>query len=208
VDRQPNGRFVNATGRPEFIEALEYIVRLLNEGLIMPRPEDANWNWHVAAFADGRVATRIEPVWARNSLQTMPDDWGMVMFPRGPRVNDFVVFASEHVLVIPATSSQAEVEKTFAAIDLWNRPIDNSPYAWQNPHWPLFRDTRAVTETLAIIRDPARARFQHHLMIPGLNRGDIAWSIWYIEGNPGQLVEAISAQWNAIIDDLNFDLGL
>ena len=211
VARDANGRFVNATTRPEFLEALEFIVSIWNERLMMPRPDGAGWDWAYSAFVDGRVAMVVAPVWARDSFGHMTDDWGMVMFPMGPRVNDFVVFTQEHVLVIPYSFPPDQVQRIVSAVNLWFTPADRSPYAWQDGLWHLFRDSRAVTETMSIIRDPRRSIVQYHRFIPGLERGQIAWGLWDNEEdpanlNPSTLVEAVYLSWNALLADLNADL--
>jgi len=203
VGRDANGRFYNATGRPEFLAALQFAMRLRDEGVMMPPPEGGHWTWYQAMFTDGVVAMRVEPLYVRNNLQGMTDDWGMVMFPMGPNRNNFTVYSFENILVIPSTFPPDEVSRIVHAIDLWYRPVDESPYAWQDGLWHLFRDARAVTETMAIIRDPSLAMWQYHIMIPGLQRGHIAWEMWWHDGDPAQLVEAVSLAWNALIADAN-----
>ena len=206
VDRDSNGRFVNATTRPEFVEALEFALSLWHERLMLMQPEGANWDWNFAAFMDGRVAMLVAPMWVRDSLMAMTDDWGMVMFPRGPRMSDYAVFTTEHVLVIPAGTPPDQVQRITSAVNLWFTPVDTSPYAWQDALWHVFRDSRAVTETMAIVRDPRRAMVQYHRFIPGLERGHIAWNMWYNEGDPSQLIEEVYLAWNALIADVNADL--
>jgi len=206
VTRNAQGRFVNSSGSPAFLEALNFFIRLRDEGVMMPEPEGANWDWYQSVFMDGRSAFMVEPLWRRQDLYNMQDDWGMVLFPMGPRVSDFVVFTSSHVLVVPAGTAPPDVERLFAAMNLWFRPVDTGPTAWQEGLWDIFRDTRAVTETMAIILNPARHQTQYHRMVPGLQRGQITYGIWYNEGDASQLVEAVGPQWNALINDLNGDL--
>jgi len=203
VGRDRSGRFYNATGRPEFLESLQFIMRLRDEGLMMPPPEGAHWTWYQAAFTDGRVAMRADPEYVRNDLQGMADDWGMVMFPMGPRRNNFTVFGFENIYVVPSTFDRDRVARIVEAVDLWYRPVDENPYAWQDEFWHVFRDARAVTETMAIIRNPALQQFAYWTMIPGLQRGHIAWEMWWHDGDPAQLVEAVSLAWNALIADAN-----
>jgi len=200
------GRFYNATNNPAFLEALQFAMRLRDEGVMMPPPEGAHWTWYQAAFSDGLVAMAVEPLHVRGNLQGMTDDWGMVMFPMGPRVSDFVVYVYENVIVVPSTFSPDEVRRIVTAIDLWERPVDESPYAWQDGLWHLFRDPRAVTETMAIIRDPRLVQWQYHVMIPGLNVGGITWQLYWHDGEAAQLIEAVSLAWNALIADANAGL--
>jgi ABC-type glycerol-3-phosphate transport system substrate-binding protein len=203
VGRDANGRFYNTTGRPEFLEAMQYALQLSNEGLMLPQPPGAVWDWAYTAFSDGRVAMLVAPIWARDMLQGMSDDWGMVMFPMGPRVNDYVVFTLSHLLVIPSTFTTAQVQTIVSAVDGWFKPVDTSPYAWKDSLWHVFRDSRAVDETMEIVRDHRRSLVQYHRFISGLERGHIAWQMWYYEGDPAQLIESVTPSWNALINDMN-----
>ncbi|MDR3020216.1 MAG: extracellular solute-binding protein, partial [Treponema sp.] len=110
------GKFLNATNTPAFIEALQFAIRLNNEGVMKPRPEPSNWDWYKSEFIDGNVAMRIEESYVWNELGNMRDDWGVVLFPKGPRERNYRVFTRENVLVIPATYKADEVDKIMYAL--------------------------------------------------------------------------------------------
>lgn len=203
VVRDSTGRFVNATNRPEFMEALQFTIRLNNEGVMKPRPEGTNWDWHKAEFADGNVAMRIDESYVWGELQNMRDDWGIVLFPKGPRSPTPRVFTRENVLVVPATFSLEQVDQIMYALSLWYTPITDD---WKSGWYNTFRDSRAVDETLALIRDTSLHIHKNFVLIPGLNRGNIAWEMWFHEGDPAQLVERVSANWNSLIQDVNEQL--
>jgi ABC-type glycerol-3-phosphate transport system substrate-binding protein len=201
VDRASNGRLVNATNRPEFVEAVRYYMRLRDEGVMKPKPEGAAWNWHIPEFNDGRVAMRIDQQYlATNDLRNMRDDWGMVLPPKGPRSRNYVVFNDENVMVIPARTPDAQVDAILWAVQTWLTPVDSD---WRLGEYPNYRDRRAVDETIALIRNQSLWQWKYHLHVPGLNRGAIAWEIWWHDGEPAQLIEAVSQSWNALIDDAN-----
>jgi multiple sugar transport system substrate-binding protein len=205
VDKDPKtGKFVNATGRPEFLEALQYAIRLNNEGVLKPRPENSNWDWYKSEFIDGKVAMRIDESYIANSdsveLNRMKDDWGMVLFPKGPKSPTYRVFSRDNLMVIPATYKPAEVEKILWAVALWYTPADDD---WKSGQYNYFRDSRAVDETLALVRDPKLAMIKYHTYINGLERGDIAWEMWYHDGEPAQLIEKVSQDWNTKIAEAN-----
>ena len=200
IDRDASGKFVNATGRPEFLEALQFAMKLRNEGILMPRPEISNWDWYQSQFTNGKVAIRIEPQYVAGQLSNMKDDWGMVLFPKGPKAKDYTVYTDENVFVIPSTYKRDQVEKILYAVRLWYAPLDDD---WKSNLYHVYRDTRAVDETVAMIRNPKNQVWKNHLFIPGLERGDIAWAIWWFEGEPAQLVESVSQSWNALINDAN-----
>ena len=202
VDRDRNGKLVNATRRPEFIEALRFYMALRDEGVLKPKPEGAPWNWHIPEFNDGKVAMRIDQQYIVSELRTnMRDDWGVVLPPKGPRSQNYVVFASENVMVIPHRGfTDAQVDALLWAFQAWETPIDAN---WQTGQYAYYRDRRAVDETLALIRDQRLWQWKYHLHVPGLNRGGIAWEIWWHDGEPAQLVESVSQSWNALIADAN-----
>jgi len=206
VDKDPKtGKFVNATNRPEFLEALQFAIRLKTEGVLKPRPDGSNWDWYKSEFIDGRVAMRVDESYVANSssveLDKMKDDWGMVLFPRGPKSPTVRAYSRDNLMVIPATYKPAEVEKILWAVALWNTPADNN---WKAGQYNFFRDPRAVDETLALVRDPKIAMIKYFSYINGLERGDIAWNMWFLDGKqPAQLIEEVSQDWNTKIAEAN-----
>ena len=205
IARDASGRFVNATNRPEFLQALQFGRRLLDEGVMMPRPEISNWDWFAPMFKDGKVAMMIHEQYMAQELRDMTDDWGFVLFPKGPRVNDYRFSTDENVMIIPGSYSAAEAERIMHAVILWYTPIDDDPNAWKDDQYSIYRDSRAVDETLNMIRNSGTrySSLKNYLYIPGLERGDIAWQMWWYEGDPAQLVEAVAPAWNALINDAN-----
>ncbi|MDR1836552.1 MAG: extracellular solute-binding protein [Treponema sp.] len=204
VDRDARtGRLVNATGRPEFAEAINFFMRLKNEGVLMDRPDGSNWDWHMPAFVDGKAAMLIDNQYkATGDLRSMRDEWGMVLPPKGPRSRNYVVFSDENVMVIPAEGfTDAQVDAILWAVQSWQTPVDTD---WKIGQYPNYRDRRAVDETVALIRNQSLWKWKYHLHVPGLNRGQgLAWDLWFHDGDPAQLTEAISQTWNALIADAN-----
>jgi multiple sugar transport system substrate-binding protein len=206
VDKDPKtGKFVNATNRPEFLEALQYAITLKNEGVLKPRPDGSNWDWYKSEFIDGKVAMRVDESYVANSdsaeLTKMKDDWGMVLFPKGPKSTTYRVYSRDNLMVIPATYKPAEVEKILWAVALWYTPVDDN---WKAGQYSFFRDPRAVDETLVLARDPKLAMIKYFSYINGLERGDIAWNMWWLDGKqPAQLIEEVSQDWNTKIAEAN-----
>ncbi|MCL2442049.1 MAG: extracellular solute-binding protein [Treponema sp.] len=204
VDRDRNGMLTLATNRPAFVEAVQFYMRLRDEGIMKPKPEGDNvpWNWHIPEFNDGRVAMRIDQQYVAGELRNnMRDDWGMVLPPKGPRVRNYVVFNDENVMVIPARGfSDAQVDAIVWAVQSWVTPVDTN---WRLAEYPNYRDRRAVDETVALIRDQRLWQWKYHLHVPGFNRGGIAWEIWWHDGEPAQLIEAVSQSWSNLIADAN-----
>jgi len=205
VNKDPKtGLLYNTSNRPEFIEAVRFYMQLRDEKVMKPKPpgDKTPWNWHIPEFNDGKVAMRIDQQYlATNDLRNMKDDWGMVLPPKGPRSKNYVVFNDENVRVIPAKGyTDAQVDAIIWAYQAWVTPPDDN---WRAAEYPNYRDRRAVDETIALIRDQKLWQWKYHLHVPGLNRGGIAWEIWYHDGEPAQLVETVSNNWNALIADAN-----
>jgi len=167
----------------------------------MDRPQGSEWNWHIPAFNDGKVAMRIDQQYiCHNDLQNMKDDWGMVLPPKGDRAKDYTVFTDENVMVVPSIYNRDQVDAIMWAVQAWLTPIDNN---WKAPLLQMYRDRRAIDETWELIRNPSLNVWKFHQHVPGLNRGGIAWEIWYHDGQAAQLIEAVTPQWNALIQDAN-----
>jgi len=205
VDKDPKtGKFVFAADRPEFLEAMQYALRLDAEGVLKQRPDGTNWDWYKSEFVDGKVAMRIDESYIAmgdaTELTRMKDDWGMVLFPKGPKSSTYRVYSRDNLMVIPATYKPAEVDKILWAVSLWYTPVDDD---WKSGMYSYFRDSRAVDETLEYVHDPQLQMIKYFSYINGLERGNIAWEMWYHEGEPAQLVESVSQDWNTKIDEAN-----
>jgi ABC-type glycerol-3-phosphate transport system substrate-binding protein len=200
VDRDASGKFVNASNRPEFIEALQFCLKLREMGVMMPRPEGSNWNWAFSAFTDGNIAMLTTPEWVCGSLAAMADDWGYVLPPKGPRAKDYIFGQDENVTIIPSTYKGETLDMIVSALNLWYTPVSDD---WKAGLWSSYRDRRAVEETMAMIRGPGRGVFRNYMMIPGFETGDLMWQLWWWDGEPAQLIESVSLNWNALIDDAN-----
>jgi multiple sugar transport system substrate-binding protein len=206
VDKDRNGMLVLATKRPEFIQAVQFYIEVRDAKVMKPKPPGDNtpWNWHIPEFNDGRVAMRIDQQYlATNDLMKMKDDWGMVLPPKGraTKVKNYTVFNDENVRVIPAKGyTDAQIDAIIWAYQAWVTPPDDN---WRLAEYPNYRDRRAVDETIALIRNQNLWQWKYHLHVPGLNRGGIAWEIWWHDGQPAQLVEKVTNNWNALIADAN-----
>ncbi|MDR0473811.1 MAG: extracellular solute-binding protein [Treponema sp.] len=200
VSKDASGKFVNATGRVEFIEALQFCRRMLDEGLLMPRPEGSNWDWHFPMFHDGHTAMMVGADWQKGSLDSMADDWGWVFCPKGPRASDYRHPDDDLVIVVPITFKPDEVDFILKAFNLWVTPTNTD---WKTDAYNAYRDNRAVDETSAMMRTGKYSVFRNNLMIPNLVTGDISWQMWWYDGDPAQLIESVSQNWNILINDAN-----
>jgi ABC-type glycerol-3-phosphate transport system substrate-binding protein len=200
VVKDASGTFVNATGRPEFIEALSFIERLDNEGVIKRRPDGAVWNWYETAFIDGKLAMCIVPQNYRWNFRIMKDDYGVVLPPKGPKAKDYRVADDDNVIIVPSSYKGEQLDLILKASNLWLAPAVAPTLDGERQY---YRDSRAITETLAMLGNPKYKAFRTQMLIPGLETGDIAWVMWWMNGEPAQLIESVSQKWNALIADAN-----
>jgi len=203
VSRDPKtGKLANATGSPAFIEALQFLMILNREGVLMPSAvaQGGAWDWYKPMFNDGKVAMRLDQESVRGDIANMRDDWGMVLPPKGPRAKDYVVFTNENVFVIPRTFDKNQVDAILWALQAWEMEVETR---WQASLYPVFRDIRAVDETMALIRDPKLQKFKNNVLVPGLDTGSLMYGIWWFDGEPAQRVESIATSWNYRIEDAN-----
>ena len=197
------GKFVNGITSPAFLEALNYARRLRDEGVLKPKPEPRNWDWYRFEFTEGRVAMNVEPEWIKWELGTMKDDFGVVFFPKGPRVSDYVSYTDELVFAIPNNFNLAQVNQILRGVELWYTPHDTNPNGWKDGMYRIYRDSRAIDETLTMIRNPKIEMYKYHLWVPGLNIGEIVWQNQVTDLSTSQLIESVTPSWNAIISDAN-----
>ena len=198
IDSQ--GKFQNATTRPEFLEAMQFYLSLVEEGVMKLRPENSAWDWDFTEFFDGRVGMLIAPEWRKGQMPEMADDYGCVLPPKGPRATDYRMSLTENVWVVPNLFTKDEVDVILRAFDLWNIPSDTD---WKQGHYWAFRDRRAVDESVALTKDSRYVTYRNFALIPGYPHSDIVWDLWSFKGNPAQHIESLTPRINAILDDMN-----
>jgi ABC-type glycerol-3-phosphate transport system substrate-binding protein len=197
-----NGRFQNATNKPEFIEALQFYQRLMNEGVMKNRPESAAWDWDFTEFFDGRTGMLIAPEWRQGQLPEMADDYGMVLPPKGPRANSYRMSLTEVVYVVPNLFTKAEVDVILQAFDLWMTPMDTD---WKGSYYWAHRDRRSVDDTMALSKDAANITYRDFAMVPGYPIGSLLMDEgrWWENGTPSQIVESWTPRIQATLDEAN-----
>jgi ABC-type glycerol-3-phosphate transport system substrate-binding protein len=199
IDEQ--GKFHNSTNRPEFVEALQFYLTLMNEGVFKVRPEGAAWDWDFTEFFDGRVAMLIAPEWRKGQMPEMTDDYGCVLPPKGPRATDYRMSLTEVVWVVPNIYTKAEVDVILRAFDLWNVPMDTD---WKQGHYWAFRDRRAVDESVALTKDSRYVTYRNFALIPGYPIGEMLMDTRFWEsGTASQIIESWAPRMNALIDEMN-----
>lgn len=200
-----NGKFYNATGDPNFLEALEWGRSLYDKGYHMPQPEGSNWDWFIATFLEGKVAMQCAEQYKVSTWKDMEDDWGFVIFPKGPKGEMMTVF-TENVVVMPATLDKEKAENIAFAYNLYTNPTPGyEDEDWKAYYYTVFRDTRAVDETLPLFYEPKHGTISYLSLIAGIDYGDVTYDLDAGALTAAESVEKVQGLWQSFIDAANGD---
>lgn len=205
IDKDADGKYVNKTSSPEFLEAMQWAVGLIEKGYEMPTPADAEWDWFIAAFHDAKVAMTVAEQYKTGTWKDMEDDFGFVMFPKGPKATDYATNVIENVAVIPSCYDKETAEKIAFAYNLWTEPTPGyeADDDWKNSYYAQFRDERAVDETLELVYKPGVGHVDYLSLIYGMSYGDIAYNVYGLNQTPAEKIEEVSGTWEALLADAN-----
>ena len=209
IDKTADGKFFNDLESAETIEALNWSVDMRAK-YEMPQPEGSNWDYFVAEFQNGSAVFFTDQIYRAGTLiGSMTDEYGCVVFPKGPSAKDYIAFYEDNVYVIPACYDADKAWKIAFAYDLYTEPVPGFEDAdsWKASYYGNFHDTEAVDETMQHLVD--KGVLLHHTMVTGINLGsDILWSLGSAdtEGNvytPAQKGEQLRESWNAYVEEAN-----
>ncbi|MBH1940484.1 extracellular solute-binding protein [Mobilitalea sibirica] len=198
-----NGKFYNATGEPNFLEALNWGYSLYEKGYHMPQPEDSNWDWFISTFVEGKVAMQCAEQYKVNTWRDMEDDWGFVIFPKGPKGEMMTVF-TENIVVMPVNLEKEEAEKVAFAYNLYTETTPGyEDEDWKTPYYAVFRDARAVEETLPLFYEPDHGTISYLSLIAGIDYGDVTYDLDAGALTGAESVEKVQGLWQSFIDEAN-----
>ena len=208
VKKDENGKYYNATGEDAFMEAANWIVHM-SQTYEMPQPEGANWDWTFAAFINGDVAMTIHQDYFKATLRdNMKDEYGFVMFPVGPKGDTYKNVYSDNCYIIPANYDAERANKIAYAFDLYTDPTPgyDDPDDWKSTYYTMFSDSRAVDETIEMMRDPKYGTFFLSDLVPGYSLGEQFY--WNTYGRGGwrtvsEQLEESKNVWQAALDAVN-----
>lgn len=206
IGRDANGKYVNEAGSDKAMEVWNWMAHI-SQTYQQPAPEGAPWDWFYSAFVNGEAAFLADEEYnaqPQGKFGSMADDFGFVCFPLGPSGDG--VYKTTHntnMIIIPSVYDDERASKIAKAIDLWLEPVPgyDGPDAWKESYYPVFRDARAVDETLQLMMDTPNPRFD--TLIAGINTGDIIWSVWGGWQTGAEAYENCYNVWQGLIDDCN-----
>ncbi len=206
IGRDASGKFYNATTEPNFLEAAQWVTGLIQKGYEMPAPPDSNWDWFISAFHDAKVAMTFAEQYKVGTWADMTDDWGFVLFPKGPKSEDYTVYFNDNVAVIPSCYDKETAEKIAFAYNLWTNPTpgyEDETDAWKDGYYTRFRDERAVDETLSMMYDRAKVNTEYAPLVYGVDLGNFLWEAYALVKTPAEKIEEVTGIWKSLIDDAN-----
>jgi ABC-type glycerol-3-phosphate transport system substrate-binding protein len=203
IGKSDDGKFINTTGDAKFLEALEWGISLYDAGYHMPQPEGSNWDWFIQPFIEGKVAMQCAEEYKVNTWKDMEDDWGFVIFPKGPNGQMMTVF-TENIVVMPAGLDQEYAENVAFAYNLFTNPTPGyEDEDWRANYYPVFRDARAVEETLPLFYEPDHGTMSYLPLIAGIDYGDVCYDLDARALTPAESVEKVQQLWQTFLDTAN-----
>ncbi len=209
IGKDADGNFTYALEDPNTLEALEWAAKIIDEYRQVP-PEDAQWDYYKQAFLNGEVAFMPDDAYCmyfnsednKGFLCDMEDDFGFVMFPKGPKATDYVNVWSDNPVAIPSCYDADKAWKLAFAWNLWTNDVPGYEDYVNYAHvYAGARDTRAVDETFAMMTEKGTIAYQG--VIPSLDFGpDFIWN--FGKGVVvSEAVEGIRDTWKSYVDAAN-----
>ena len=136
---------------------------------------------------------------------TQQVDYGFVMFPKGPRMDDYVTNKSNNVTMMPASYSDDKARLLMFAYDVWTDDVPGEE--WEGYYGLLdnlyggMRDTRSVDETIDMMT--TRGVDDVHAIVPNFNPNDNFLYQAGVGADADALLEQNLAEWQTAVDEFN-----
>ena len=228
ITKDANGKFVNNATSSEIIEDCDWAYAFYTEGLTRRAVEGEQWNFFESVFKEQKAVMIPYDEYKASDFSANEKDengkdtgvkaydfvYGFVCFPKGPKASDYIPVSRENIMVIPncETTKAKLADIAFAYNNFTDQSpeIKDDPNAWKGGYEALFRDSRAVNETLDIMINKIAPVQNPSYIIPGLwdnNNGIIQTSFYYNVDSPaqtpGQLLESLNSEIQTKIDEFN-----
>jgi hypothetical protein len=124
--------YVNATGDPESIEAMQWVIDMVknNTNCFVNKAQAATWAVYLDPFVAEQAAMLMYPTWALFSTIGMKiESWGILPFPNGPNreYGNWTAFYEGNGNFISITRTTSDAESTACIIDEMCEPLDEFP---------------------------------------------------------------------------------
>lgn len=124
--------YVNATGDPESIEAMQWVIDTVKENTdcFVNKAVQATWTVYLDPFLAEQAAMLMYPTWGLfGNVGMKIDNWGLLPFPNGPNreYGDWTAFYEGNGNFISITNTSNDIENTAYILNEMCRPLDEYP---------------------------------------------------------------------------------
>ncbi len=200
-----DGKYVYKFEDAATVEALEWMVNNFKNYAVV-RPADAQWDYYKQAFLNGECAFMPEDAYNGNAggFLTLEgtDEYGFVMFPKGPQATDYTNVWSNNVVVIPGCYDAEKANKIAFAYNLFTDDVPGyEGYVDLSQYRNGCMDFRAIDETINMMME--KGMVTYHGLIPSLDTGEPF--LWKFNGTTDvtAVLESIRVPYNELIDAAN-----
>lgn len=225
TSKDASGRFTSNLTSSDIQGDMEWAYSFYDDGIMRRQNEEeaaaGQWNYFefmfqrqeaiMLAYDEYKASEFVE---VKDGVRAYDFDYGFVCFPKGPKVDNYVCVARENILAIPACTDN---KKNLADIAfVYNIYTDKTPdqvddpNSWKLQYEKLFRDKRAVDETLDYMINKTTPVVEASYIVPGLwdnSNGVIQVSMLYSidspDKRPAQTLEEVSSRVQECINDFN-----
>ena len=224
VTRDETGKYVDGSTTPEFLEALEWLQHMAQEGYLFKKPRGGSGSYAIEYFQRGELAFMPHNFWAREEsyMVNCVDDWGWVYLPMGNSVDHYCMAAQAYGAGISTNYTKEEAELIFQMFDVYTDIVSNGSgndwtiegadefedIFWSETYYDGVRDTNSVDETLAMMLfDESTWITDYVRMIPNYNYTSITSDIVNAKMTAAEKIESFMPENRACIDQINKQLG-
>ena len=207
VTKDASGQFANQMGSEEFLSALSWAEEVRKEYGAPPTEDPTGMVSYTDRFINGEVAMMVANESDIQYLSSMKDDWGFVMIPC-PDGELLVAVDPSPVVFIPASFSKEEANEIAYVFDLVTNPLPclDGDY-WKESYYGEYRDSRAVDETLQIMKRGINIKPRLELFVQDLYHNsvmnDFLYPLFAGETTPEEGIKANLEKWNTCIKEQN-----
>ena len=204
-----NGKLAIGANSQEALDAFT-MFRKIEDNYIAPQPEGSNWDWFKDFWKTGTTAFYAGQTWQGFNdgaeMADMEDEWGAVMFPKGPNGETYLAMACDNIYGVPNVYDDATALKIQQIYDVYTDPtpgVDDED-GWIGNKYN-YTDDRAVDETYAMMRESEHSVANRTYLLGSTN--DVLGScflwgpIWSMTA--AEAVESATPVWQALVDTFN-----
>ena len=210
-DYNEEGKLAIAANSQAALDALQ-MRKTMAENYMAPQPEGSNWDWFKDYWKQGTTAFYPGQTWQGFNdgaeMADMEDEWGAVMFPKGPNAETYLSMACDNIYGIPNVYDEETSLKLQQIYDLYTNdtPGVDSEDGWIGNKYN-YTDERAVDETYAMMRENEHSVANKTYLLGSTN--DVLGNalLWgpISSMTPAEAVESATPVWQDMLDVFNGD---